>query len=116
MSTELLPGEGDIEVVTRIRVRSMCDVCGENPAVFKHTFLLENARRNPASRAYRRDDCSWCEDERVFVCEEHKNDRTPPIGYEWCSTFDASRLPHLFLYWRELKLERTIAKATGAQS
>ena len=100
---EELPGEGTTETVVKTRMRHECDVCGE-PAHYKHTYLLEGARRNPASSAYGRDDCSWCEDESRFVCAEHKNDRTAPNGYSWCSTFQASaRFAHMFLYWRETK-------------
>lgn len=100
---EKLPGEGTTETVVKTRLRHECDVCGE-PAHYKHTFLLEGARRNPASSAYGRDDCSWCEDESRFVCAEHKNDITAPDGCSWCGTFSAvERFAHMFLYWRETK-------------
>ena len=100
---ETLPGEGATEIVVKTRMRHECDVCGE-PAHYKHTYLLEGARRNPASNAYGKDDCSWCEDESRFVCAEHKNDRQAPEGYSWCSTFPASdRFAHMFLYWKESK-------------
>lgn len=98
-----LPGEGAVETVVKTRTRHECEVCGE-PAHYKHTFLLEGARRNPASSAYGRDDCSWCEDESRFVCAEHKNERRAPDGYSWCSSFAATeRFAHMFLYWRETK-------------
>ena len=101
---ETLPGEGDTEAVVKTRMRHKCDVCG-GPAHYKHTFLLDGARRNPASSAYGRDDCSWCEDEKRFVCAEHKNERQAPNGYSWCSTFSATkRFAHMFLYWREKKV------------
>ena len=45
-----------------------CESCGE-PATVLFMFLLDNYRRNPASRAYGRDDCSWCSDLDVFSCE-----------------------------------------------
>lgn len=99
---DTLPGEGDVEVVTlrREKRRRECEVCGE-PAHFKHTYLLDNARRNPASSAYQHDDCSWCEDERRFVCREHKvSGKYPaPDGHGACSTFPATAMfAHLFLY------------------
>jgi hypothetical protein len=103
---ELLPGEGDTKTVVKTRLRRECDICGE-PASYKHTFLLKRARSNPASSAYERDDCSWCEDAHSFVCEEHKAQRAAPTGhapgeYDWCATFQVSeRFAHLFLYWHE---------------
>lgn len=98
---ETLPGEDETKTVVKTRVRHECDECGE-PAHFKHTFLLEGARSNPASSAYRRDDCSWCEDDCRYVCKEHERHRTPPDGYVWCSTYPASeRFAHMFLKWHE---------------
>ena len=98
---DTLPNEGKRTTVTKTTVmcRHECEICGE-AAHYKHTYLLEgNPRRNPASRAYGRDDCSWCEDTCKYVCKEHLKDRTPPDGYEFCSTFPASsRFAHLFLY------------------
>ena len=102
---EKLPGEGEteIETVVKIRERHKCALCGE-PAHYKHTFLLEGARRNRASSAYGVDDCTWCEDERMFVCVEHKDKSDAPYGYSWCSTFPATtQFSHMFLYWRETK-------------
>ena len=99
----ILPGEGETQAVVKTRKRHECDVCGE-PAHYKHTYLLDGARRNPASSAYGMDDCSWCEDETRFVCVEHKSDRRAPSGYSWCSTYPASQMfAHLFLYWAEEK-------------
>ena len=54
---EKLPGEGLTEMVVKTYERHECCVCGE-PAHYKHTFLLEDARRNLASSAYRHDDCN----------------------------------------------------------
>ncbi len=104
---ETLPGEGTTETVVKKRIRHECDVCGE-PAHYKHTFLLLGDRRNPASSAYGRDDCTWAEDERRFVCNEHKDCRESPEGYSWCSTFPASeRFASMFLYWHESKPSAT---------
>jgi hypothetical protein len=102
---ETLPGEGEIKTITKVRMRRPCEECGEL-AHYKHTFLLKGARSNPASKAYRRDDCSWCEDECQFVCQKHQASyRTSTLdGYEWCATFPASeRFAHLFLYWKEIE-------------
>lgn len=95
----MLKGEGK----TRIQVqrRRECEVCGE-PATHKITFLLDGARGNPASAAYRRDDCSRCSDEDHFACAEHKEAvrRDPPGGMGWCSTIAAAeRYPHMLLHW-----------------
>ena len=100
---EILPGEGTVETITRTRMRHKCDVCGES-AHYKHTFLLENARNNRASSAYGHDDCTWCEDERRYVCAKHQTDCSAPDGYSLCSTFPASEVfAHMFLYWSESK-------------
>jgi hypothetical protein len=92
---EILPGEGESKMVTKTRVT--CAECGDS-AHFRHTYLLPNGRNNPASSAYRRDDCSWCSDEETFTCRTCKR---PTIdGYSWCSTFPANdRFAHLFLKW-----------------
>jgi hypothetical protein len=100
---DVLPGEGEVKTTARRRDRQECEICGE-PAHYKHTFLFENARSNPASKAYRKDDCSWCEDECRYVCKEHEKDRTGPHGMSWCATFPASeRFAHMFLVWHEVK-------------
>ena len=94
-----LPGEGETLTTTKIKVRRECEICGEL-AHYKHTFLLKGTRSNPGSKAYGKDDCSWCEDERRFVCREHQGDDSPPEGYVNCSTYPASeRFAHMFLYW-----------------
>ena len=95
----LLPGEGDTNVVTRTRKRRMCERCGK-PAKYRHTFLLEGMRNNPASSAYCKDDCSWCSDAEIFTCGPCKPET--PAGYVVASRFEAGeRFAHLFLYWEE---------------
>lgn len=106
MSAFTLPGEGDKKIVERTRVREECEQCGE-PATKKHTYLLEgDARRNPASSAYGRDDCSWCSDYEAFTCNDCGQPRVD--GYRWCSTFkvtpDNTRFAHMFLRWSEREL------------
>ena len=99
--SSILKGEGEIQLIKRTRVRIGCDECGEY-AQFRHGFLLNGARNNPASSAYRKDDCSWCSDKNVFTCVACKR---PQIdGYEWCNTFEAGdRFAHMFLQWLEEK-------------
>ncbi len=82
----------------------VCDECGE-PAAYLHTYLLDGSRNNPRSRAYGRDDCSWCSDEDRYACDEHKESvrQNPPEGMRWCSTFPRKKLEHLFLYWKITK-------------
>jgi hypothetical protein len=102
---EVLPGQNEIQIIKRKRVRQECEECGED-AHYKHTWLLKGTRSNPNSKAYGRDDCSWCEDECTFSCPECKNKIRPPEGYVDCSVFPASeQFAHMFLYWKEIKGE-----------
>jgi hypothetical protein len=108
-----IPGEGDKKIVERTRIRMDCDQCGE-PATKRHTYLLPDARRNSASSAYGRDDCSWCSDCEVFACDDCNGGREPKVdGYHWCSTFtikpDHHRFAHMFLHWSERELTTTPA-------
>ena len=95
---------GEERKTKEICVEHVCEECGE-PAVYKHTYLLEGARRNSASSAYGKDDCSWCEDECRFACEEHKDEvrRDNPRGMSWCSTYPRKNFEHMFLYWEKIK-------------
>jgi hypothetical protein len=94
-SLDVLPGEG--ETKTMVMVRKACEECGD-PAHYRHTYLLPEHRVNPASSAYRRDDCTWCSDHEVFTCKTCK--RPEVEGYSWCSTFPATeKLAHMFLRW-----------------
>lgn len=98
---DMLPKEGDIKSFRY--VRQTCENCGEI-AHYKHTFLLPNARSNPASKAYRKDDCSWCEDTHQFSCRDEGCQQAMQMmeGYSRCSTFPASeRFAHMFLYWQK---------------
>lgn len=101
---DVLPGEGTVQIMRQTRYRIECEECGE-PAHFKHGYLLEgDARRNPASSAYGRDDCSWCSDQDHFTCKTCKKPRVD--GYSWCSTFPASkRFAHMFLTWQEEEIK-----------
>lgn len=80
------------------RERHICEQCGE-PAHFMHDFLMENYRTNRASKAYGKDDCSWCSDTSVFVCRDCKPET--PAGHDpGSSVFPATeQFAHLFLYW-----------------
>ncbi len=106
-----LPDEGKAVVRVTRSDRRECEECGE-PAHFKHTWLLSGTRRNPASRAFGRDDCSWCEDDCTYTCRECSNKTRPPEGYVTCSTFPASeRFAHMFLYQADVKLGSEMADA-----
>lgn len=90
--------------------RHECEQCGE-PATVRRTFLLDNARRNPASKGYGKDDISWCSDSEGFGCASH----TPicPDGMSWCSDFQfGERFFHLFHFWREVSRADAILEAT----
>jgi hypothetical protein len=95
-----LKGEGDVEYIVRTKVRKRCEIC-DGLAKYKHTFLLEGMRNNPASSAYCKDDCSWCQDAEVFTCGPCKPD--VPDGYVGGSRFECGdRFAHLFLEWEEM--------------
>ena len=99
---EKLKGEGDTR--TEVRVRRECDYC-EEFATRKRTFLLSGTRGNPASSAYGKDDCSWCEDAHEFLCHICRGEI--PDGYVECSTFNLmnrngqriDNFAHMFLRW-----------------
>ena len=93
-----LKGEGDTRTRVERRVRKECAECGE-PAVYRHSFLYEGMRSNPASSAFRKDDCSWCSDADVFTCKECKP--TLPGGCDLRSSrFEiGERFAHMFLEW-----------------
>jgi len=99
-----LKGEGEVQYIKRTRVRRECNECGE-PADYRHTFLLDGARRNPASSAYGKDDCSWCSDAETWSCAPHRDTRNAPDGYGWCGTFTLAKMPHLGLYYRDEAIE-----------
>lgn len=106
---DVLPGEGETQTVYRKRLRHECEVCGELAHV-RHTFLLLDARRNPASSGYRRDDLSFCSDESLYSCHEHAREveRMAPDGMRWsASMYATERFAHMFLYWEECTLEDT---------
>ena len=83
-------------------VEAYCEECGET-ATWQLTFLLDNARRNPASAAYGRDDCAWCSDIIIFSCAEceSKLRQNPPENHGWCAMFPKEKFPHLFLSWKK---------------
>lgn len=97
-----LKGEGETKVIRKTRVRVKCKQCGK-PAIYRHTFLLENFRNNPASIGYRRDDCSYCEDAAEYSCATCKPDT--PDGYVTASRYTCGeRFSHLFLEWEETEI------------
>lgn len=104
--TDKLPGEGDVKLIERTRVRIACDECAE-PATQRHTYLLPNCRTNRNSKAFGRDDCSWCADDERFTCETCEQ---PEVrGMEWCSTFSLKpgkmQFAHMFLRWEEREIK-----------
>ena len=105
-----LDGEGETKTVVKTRVRRECDGCGE-PATHQHTYLNDGpsgARRNPASSAFGRDDCTWCSDYDQYLCDDcdrRDYEDDVPEGHRWCSTFKIDRMPHRFLRWDEREIE-----------
>ena len=76
-----------------------CDYC-DAEATQQLTFVLPNARTNPASTGYGRDDISWCSDAKAFVCEDcarRRHEIGRELGMEWCASFqNGERFGHLF--------------------
>lgn len=110
---EKLPGEGETKVVERTRVRRECENCGE-PAFYLNTYLNDadvGARRNPASRAYGRDDCTFISDHNQYLCggcHQTVPHVGVPEGFGYCATFEAvPRFAHRFLVWEDREIERT---------
>lgn len=98
-----LSDEGETRTITEKRVRRACQECGGR-AMFKLCYLLEGGRGNPASSAYRRDDCSWCSDLDLYLCAECSSNGTRhphQAGYAAAATFPAKeRFAHMFLTWK----------------
>jgi hypothetical protein len=75
-----------------------CEYCDKD-ATKRITFVMENARCNPQSRGYGRDDISWCADAEAFACDEHNKqvERNAPEGMDYCATFtNCTRFAHMF--------------------
>lgn len=81
---------GDKKIVTYEYKQKECEICGE-PATHLLTFLLYNARTNPLSHGYGKDDISWCRDGEIYTCEKCKEKaiKNPPSGMKWCADFYA---------------------------
>lgn len=109
------PKVDDVRVtVTRERYeRRECEVCEEVDADYVVSFLLLNARTNPASKGYGRDDLSWCADAKTYACAKCKDKARddPPEGMSWCATFTGERFPHMIHHWREISKEVKIERA-----
>ncbi len=91
-----MPREGDIRTIKQEYVRHECETCGA-PATTRHSYLYPNARRNPASSAYGKDDIGYCSDAEAFVCDACPCPRHD--GMEWCSTFSSERFAHMLHFW-----------------
>lgn len=102
---------GEIRTKREICQWRECEECGL-PAKWRITFLLDNARNNPTSSAFRHDDCTWCSDLAVFACGKCEKELriNPPQGYKWCAAFPLKRYKHMGFYWRELK-EKSLANS-----
>lgn len=104
MNTDKKSEVGDIRIttITEKLLEHECAECGE-PADYQLTFLLPNARTNPHSKAYGKDDCSWASDHVEYACAEHqtkvRNDTISDRAVDWCAAFPKSAFPHLFAYW-----------------
>ena len=95
---DVLPGQDSMRTTIEHKERRRCEMCGEH-AHFKRSYLLEGYRTNRASKAFGKDDASWCSDVDVFVCRDCKPET--PEGYDpGYSEFAATeRFAQMFLYW-----------------
>ena len=91
---------GDIRTKKEIARWRECEGCGR-PAKYRFTFLLELYRGNPASKAYQKDDCSWCSDLDIYSCERCKHTLSQsPGGYSaGCGIFPLGKFKHMGFYW-----------------
>ena len=104
--------EGDVRTLKQVCKRRTCEKCGEE-ATHELTFLLPNARTNPVSKAYGRDDCTHSSDRDMFVCGKHSKDRydiARELNMSWAGDYDGTydngnRWKHLFLYWETVTQE-----------
>lgn len=99
-----MPRPGERRTTTEEYRRRECYNCGE-PATIRHGFLFHDYRRNPASTAFGRNDCSYCTDAERYACGAcDRTVRCPPRGMEWASsTLHKPTLnDHLFHEWVKL--------------
>ncbi len=91
---------GDIRVIRQIAQWRECEGCGK-PAKYRLTFLLQDFRSNPASKAFGRDDCSWISDLDIYSCENCKHTLSQsPHGYNsGCGCFPLIKFKHMGFYW-----------------
>jgi hypothetical protein len=93
------PRAPEQKIIIKTKGERECDECAE-PATRRCTFLMPHYRSNPASSGYGKDDCSYCSDAEVFVCDTCKPETPSGMCSEY-STFYKKRFPHLFVVWRE---------------
>jgi hypothetical protein len=104
MTSEPMTKVGQI-ITTKYKVQwHECEICGM-PAQHRLTFLMPNCRTNPASSAYRHDDCSWCSDYETYACHKHERELTwsNPNGMSWCASYPLAKYKHMGFYKMEVK-------------
>ncbi len=94
---------GERETITYRWLWRECSWC-EKPAKFRLSYLLPNARSNPASSGYGGDNISWCEDHEEFACKEHERTKKHSVdSYKWCSSFPLKRYQYMGFYRKEIE-------------
>lgn len=109
---------GEQKLIIRKTYEHECWACAAE-ATYCNTYLDHsqgNPRANPASKAYGKDNISWCADYEQFLCSEHhaanyKDD--VPEGFEWCSTFEKAKFEHMFRFTRDTEVS-SVAEASPA--
>ena len=93
---------GTIRTIMQEYIRHECAECGE-PATKKVSYLLPNARSNPASSGYHGDDITWCSDHQEFICGDCKPPRVE--GFDLGTIYNGDYYPHMVHFFREISRE-----------
>jgi hypothetical protein len=96
---------GDKEMVVyewRWRACEQCDL----PATHQLTFLLKGTRSNPASSAYRKNDCTYCSDMERYACRKcyRRMMNQPPPGHVFCAAFPLKQNQHLGFHREKIEV------------
>lgn len=91
------------KIIKKYTDKAWCENCGEF-AIERHLLSLPNARTNPASTGYGKDDISRCSDAEAYSCgsDECNKSLKNKEGYEWGGTYGPFK--DGFKIWREKEI------------